>query len=160
MSTTTDVPVRLDFETHAPAFAKAMGRLSHASTKDLDAADVDPKLRELVRLRVSQINGCAYCLDMHSKDARAIGETEQRLHTLSAWRETPFFDARERAALNLAEKITLLAADKVPDADFEAAAAEFNEQELAALIGAIVMINAWNNVSVTTHAWVPGSYEP
>jgi AhpD family alkylhydroperoxidase len=160
MSTTMDVPVRLEIDKHAPSFMRAMSHLANASTKELDAADIDPKLRELVNLRVSQINGCAYCLDMHSKDARAIGETEQRLHTLAAWRDTPFFDARERAALNLAEKITLVAVDHVPDADFEAAAAEFNEHELAALITAIVMINAWNNVSVATHAWLAGSYEP
>jgi AhpD family alkylhydroperoxidase len=160
MSTTTDVPVRLEFEKHAPSFYRALSHLQNASIKELDAADIEPKLRELVRIRVSQINGCAYCLDMHTKDARAIGETEQRLYTLTAWRDTPFFDARERAALNLTEKITFLAVEHVTDADFDAAAAEFNEQELAALISAIVMINAWNNVACTTHTWVPGSYEP
>src|SRR6201998_683489 len=104
-----EIPVRLDFDTHAADFAKAMAHLDHAATKQLDKAEFDPPLRELVRIRASQINGCAYCIDMHTKDARAIGETEQRLYALSAWRETPFFTERERAALAFTESVTLAA---------------------------------------------------
>ena len=93
-----------------------MSHLDQAATKELDRVDFDPRLRELVRIRASQLNGCAYCIDMHTKDARAIGETEQRIYALPAWRETPFFTARERAALGFTEAVTLLADDHVPDA--------------------------------------------
>jgi AhpD family alkylhydroperoxidase len=154
------IPVRLDFDTHAAAFAKAMGHLDHTATRELDRADVDPKLRELVRIRASQLNGCAYCIDMHTKDARAAGETEQRLYGLSAWRETPYFTARERAALAFTESVTLLAGEHVPASDYEAVAAEFTPGEIAALLSLIVTINAWNTIAVTTRAWVPGSYQP
>jgi AhpD family alkylhydroperoxidase len=99
----TTIPVRLDFDAHAAAFAKAMAHLDRTATKELDRVDVDPRLRELIRVRASQLNGCAYCIDMHTKDARAIGETEQRLYGLAAWRETPYFTARERAALAFTE---------------------------------------------------------
>src|SRR3974377_503937 len=96
---TGTIPVRLDFEGTVPGFAKAMGALDRAATRELAAAGVAPRLRELVRIRASQLNGCAYCIDMHTKDARKLGETEQRIYALPAWRETPFFTARERAAL-------------------------------------------------------------
>ena len=164
MSTTTDttiqIPVRLDFDTRAAGFARAMGHLDGAATKELDRAGIDPKLRELIRIRASQINGCAYCIDMHSKDARAIGETEQRLYALPAWAETPYFTARERAALAFTEAVTLLAADHVPASSYAAVAAEFAAEEVAALVALIVTINAWNAISVATRAWVPGSYQP
>ena len=88
---TPDIPLRLDFDTQAAGFSRAMAHLDRAATKELDAAGIDPLLRELVRIRASQLNGCAYCIDMHTKDARAAGETEQRLYALPAWRETPFF---------------------------------------------------------------------
>ena len=118
MTTSTDeartIPVRLDIEHHAASFSRAMNSLDQAATKELDRADIDPKLRELVRIRVSQLNGCAYCVDMHTKDARAIGETEQRLYAVSVWRETPFFDAREQAALAWAETVTRLARPTCP----------------------------------------------
>ena len=159
MSTTTEIPVRLDIEKHAAGFIRATAHLNNAATKELDKVDFDPKLRELVRIRASQINGCAYCVDMHTKDARAIGETEQRIYALPAWRETPFFDARERAALALTEAVTLVARDHVPVEVFDAAAAELSEDELGALISLIVGINAWNMLAVATRAWVPGSYE-
>ncbi len=120
----------------------------------------DPRLRELVRIRASQLNGCAYCIDMHTIDARALGETEQRLYALTAWRDAPFFTNRERAALAFTESITLMTTDHVPDAAYDAAAAEFTEDEMAALVALIVTINAWNAIGVSTHAWVPGSYEP
>ena len=155
-----EIPVRLDFDTHAAGFAKAMAHLDHAATKQLDKVEFDPPLRELVRIRASQINGCAYCIDMHTKDARAIGETEQRLYSLSAWRETPFFTERERAALAFTEAVTLLADDHVPGEAYEAVAEQFSEAEIGALISLIVTINAWNAIGVSTRAWTPGSYEP
>jgi AhpD family alkylhydroperoxidase len=113
-----------------------------------------------VRIRASQINGCAYCIDMHTKDARAIGETEQRLYALSAWRETPFFTERERAALAFTESVTLLAVDHVPTEAYEAVAEHFSDDEIAALVSLIVTITAWNAIGVSTRAWEPGSYEP
>jgi AhpD family alkylhydroperoxidase len=154
------VPVRLDFDSHAAGFARALAHLDRAATKELDQVSFEPKLRELIRMRASQLNGCAYCIDVHSKDARAIGETEQRLYALPAWRETPFFTDRERAALAFTESVTLLAAGHVPAADYDAVAAQFTPDEVAALIALIVTINAWNAVSVSTRAWEPGSYQP
>jgi AhpD family alkylhydroperoxidase len=157
---TPQIPVRLDFEAHGAAFYKATVHLDNAATKELDRVDFDPHLRELVRVRASQINGCAYCIDMHTKDARAIGESEQRLYALAAWREAPFFTERERAALAFTESVTLLAADHVPDRAYQDVAAHFGPDEIVALIALIVAINAWNMLAVSTRAWVPGSYEP
>ena len=154
------VPVRLDFDSHAAGFARALAHLDRAATKELDRVAFEPKLRELIRMRASQLNGCAYCIDVHSKDARAIGETEQRLYALPAWRETPFFTDRERAALAFTESVTLLAAGHVPAADYDAVAAQFTPDEVAALIALIVTINAWNAIGVSTRAWEPGSYQP
>jgi AhpD family alkylhydroperoxidase len=154
------IPVRLDFDAHAAGFARAMAHLDRAATKELDAAGVDPLLRELVRVRASQLNGCAYCVDMHTKDARAAGETEQRLYALPAWRETPFFTNRERAALALTEDVTLMARDHVPAAAYAAAAEQLTQGEIAALLSLIVTINAWNAIGVTARAWIPGSYQP
>jgi AhpD family alkylhydroperoxidase len=156
----TQIPVRLDFDAHAPAFAKAMLHLDRTATKELDRVDFDPRLRELVRVRASQLNGCAYCVDMHTKDARAIGETEQRLYGLAAWRETPYFTARERAALAFTETVTLLADTHVPAGAYDAVATEFSPDEIAALLSLIVTINAWNTIAVSSRAWVPGSYHP
>jgi AhpD family alkylhydroperoxidase len=154
------VPVRLDIEAHAPEVYRAVAHLDRAATKELDRAGIEPQLRELVRIRASQLNGCAFCIDMHTKDARAAGEEEHRIYALPAWRETPFFNERERAALTLAESVTLLAQTHVPDSDFAAAADVFSADELGALIGLIVTINAWNGLGVTTRAWLPGSYQP
>jgi len=151
---------RIDFDAQAPGFGVAMAQLDKAATKELDKADIDVRLRELVRIRASQLNGCAYCIDMHTKDARAAGETEQRIYALSAWRETPFFTAPERAALALTESVTLMPQTHVPAADVEQAAEQFSQAELGALISLIVTINAWNAIGVTTHAWVVGSYQP
>jgi len=159
-SDTTQIPVRLDFDTFAAGFARAMAHLDQAATKELDKAQIDPKLRELIRIRASQLNGCAYCIDMHTKDARAIGETEQRIYGLAAWAETPYFTARERAALAFTEAVTLLADTHVPDEAYQAVAAEFSSQEVAALVSLIVTINAWNAIGVSTRAWTPGSYQP
>lgn len=157
---TSPVPVRLDFDSQAAGFARAMAHLDQAATKELDRVGFDPRLRELVRVRASQLNGCAYCIDMHSTDARAIGETEQRLYALPAWRETPFFTDRERAALAFTESVTLLADTHVPTADYDAVAAHFTPAEVAALLALIVTINAWNAIGVSTRAWEPGSYQP
>ena len=154
------IPVRLDFDEQAAGFARALAHLDRAATKELDAAGIDPLLRELVRVRASQLNGCAYCVDMHTKDARAAGETEQRLYALPAWRETPFYTSRERAALALTEDVTLMARDHVPAAAYEAAAGQLTPGEIAALLSLIITINAWNAIGVTTRAWAPGSYQP
>jgi AhpD family alkylhydroperoxidase len=152
--------MRLDFDKHAPGFSRAMTHLDHAATKELDRAGIDPGLRELIRIRASQLNGCAYCVDMHSKDARAVGEPEQRIYALPVWRETPFYTSRERAALAFTEEVTLAALNHVPDEAFTAVAAEFTEPEIGALVSLIVTINAWNAIGVSTRTWEPGSYQP
>lgn len=157
---TPGVAVRLDFDSHAAGFSRAVNHLDHAATKELDRVDFDPRLRELVRVRASQLNGCAYCVDMHTKDARAIGETEQRLYALPVWRETPYFTSRERAALEFTEAVTLMATGHVPGEAYDAVAAVFTADEVAALVGLIATINVWNAIGVATRAWTPGSYEP
>ena len=157
---TEQIPVRLDFDAHAAAFSRALSHLDNAATKQLDAVDFDAKLRELVRIRASQLNGCAYCIDMHTKDARAAGETEQRIYALPAWRETPYFTTRERAALAFTESVTLLAQTHVPVAAYDEVAAVYTPDEIAALVSLITVINAWNTVGVSTRTWLPGSYEP
>jgi AhpD family alkylhydroperoxidase len=161
-TTTADEAVRprIDFDAQAAGFYRAMSHLDQAATKELDRVDFDVRLRELVRIRASQLNGCAYCIDMHTKDARAAGETEQRIYALPAWRETPFYTERERAALALAESVTLMPQTHVPGEDFAAAAEQYSEAELAALISLIVTINAWNAIGVSTRSWLPGSYQP
>jgi AhpD family alkylhydroperoxidase len=157
---TAQIPVRLDFDSFAPGFSRAMSHLDQAATKELDRAGIDPRLRELIRIRASQLNGCAYCIDMHTKDARAIGETEQRIYGLAAWAETPYFTARERVALAFTETVTRLADTHVPDQAYSDVAGEFSPQEIGALVSLIVTINAWNAIAVTTRAWIPGSYQP
>ena len=122
-------------------------------------AGLEPELLELVRMRASQINGCAYCLDMHSKDARARGETEQRLYGLDAWRETPYYTERERAALDWTETVTLVAQTHIPDDAYERVRARFTEAELTALTLAIVAINGWNRLAIASRT-APGSYQP
>jgi AhpD family alkylhydroperoxidase len=158
--TTTEIPVRLDVDSAVPAFSRAVSHLDNAATRELDRVGIDPGLRELVRIRASQLKGCAYCIDMHSKDARKGGESEQRLYGLAAWRETPYFTDRERAALAFTESVTLVADTHVPTADYAAVAEHFSPEEVGALLSLIVAINAWNTISVTTRAWVPGSYVP
>lgn len=158
--TTTQIPLRLHFDAEAPAYSKAMSHLDNAATKELDKADIDHRLRELLRIRVSQLNGCAYCVDMHTKDARAVGETEQRIYALPVWEETPYFSARERAALAFAEQVTLVSKTRVPAGAYQAVAAEFSPAEIGALLSLVVTVTAWNMLSVATRAWVPGSYQP
>jgi AhpD family alkylhydroperoxidase len=155
-----EIPVRLDFDSRAPTFSAAMNRLDRAAREELERVGFDRRLAELVRIRASQLNGCAYCIDMHTKDAKAAGETEQRIYALTAWHDAPFFDERERAALAFTEAVTLMADDHVPDEEWEAVARHYSEDELGALVGLLVAINAWNAIGVSTHAWVPGSYEP
>ena len=123
------------------------------------SSKLEPALLELVRMRASQINGCAFCLDMHSKDARANGETEQRLYALNAWRETPFFTDRERAALAWTEALTLISQTHAPDDVYEEVRQRFSEEELVNLTLAIVTINGWNRFAIGFRA-VPGEYQP
>jgi AhpD family alkylhydroperoxidase len=143
---------RLSLAEHAPRQYAAMFRLEQS-------IELDRRLHDLVSLRASQINGCAFCLDMHWKDARAAGETEERLYSLDAWRESPLYSERERAALELCEAITLVAETHVPDAAWERARASFEEDELAQLVMAITAINAWNRMNVATRL-EPGHYRP
>jgi len=116
-------------------------------------------LLELVKTRASQINGCAYCLDMHTKDARAAGESEQRLYGLSAWREAPYYTARERAALAWCEAVTLVTEGHVPDTVYDEARAQFSEKEMVDLTMAVVTINGWNRLAVALRT-PAGSYQP
>jgi len=146
---------RIDLPGLLPDFYQAMMRLEQAAHGGLD-----PKLSELVRIRASQLNGCAFCLDMHTKDARAGGETEQRIYLLSAWRESEeFFSAKERAALALTEAVTLVSQTHVPDDVYAQAAQEFEPAELAHLVAQIVAINSWNRLSITARN-APGYYQP
>ncbi len=124
------------------------------------ASGLEPGLLELVKMRASQINGCAYCIDMHSKDARLQGESEQRLYALSAWRETPFFTPRERAALALTEAVTLIAQGELSSDIVGEASAVFAPEELTRLLYLIIEINAWNRLAITTGSPEPGSYLP
>ena len=141
-----------------PAFSgvlKAMNGLE----APLQNSGLEPKLRELIKIRTSQINGCAFCLDMHTKDARAQGETEQRIYALNAWRETPFFNDRERAALEWTEHLTLIAGHDVPDDLYARVRAQFSEDETAKLTLAVVQINGWNRL-VKSFRPVVGTYQP
>ena len=123
------------------------------------AGGLESKLLHLVKMRASQINGCAYCIDMHSKDARAEGESEQRLYALNAWRETPFYTDRERAALAWTEAVTLVAEGHVPDAIYDEVRQHFSDEELVSLTMAVITINAWNRLSIAFRV-VPGEYQP
>jgi len=133
---------------------QALLKLSFESQKRLEHS-----LLKLVEIRASQINGCAYCLDMHTKDARAAGETEQRIYALSAWRETPFFTDRERAALEWTEAVTLVAETRVPDDVYEEVRQQFSEEELVELTFAVIVINSWNRLQVSFRPHV-GDYQP
>jgi len=146
---------RMDYMKTAPDGYKAMSALENYVRQ----SGLEHSLLELVKTRASQINGCAFCLDMHTKDARAAGETEQRLYTLSAWEETPFFTDRERAALAWTEAVTRVADTQVPDDVFERVRQQFTEKELADLTLAIVTINGWNRLAIAFRK-VPGSYQP
>jgi AhpD family alkylhydroperoxidase len=125
----------------------------------LEECGLEPSLLDLVRTRASQINGCAYCIDMRTKDARARGESEQRLYALNAWREKPFYSERERAALAWTEALTLISEEHVPGEVYEQARQHFNEQELVSLTLAVVSINGWNRIAIRFRS-VPGTYQP
>ncbi|MET9253432.1 carboxymuconolactone decarboxylase family protein [Streptomyces sp. NPDC003717] len=159
-TTTTDTfatehAPRLEWAKHAPEVWKAMLRLDKAARQGLD-----PKLGELVKIRTSQLNQCAFCLDMHTKDALAAGESVERIVQLSAWEESRhFYTEKELAALALTEAVTVLTDGFVPDDVYESAAKHFDEAELAQLIAAITVINAWNRFGVTCRL-TPGHYTP
>jgi len=143
------MPRRMKLQAAAEPYA-AMLRLD-------ESIDVEQPLRELVKVRASQLNRCAFCIDMHWKDARALGESEERLYMLDAWRESALYDDRERAALALCEAMTLITDGHVPDAVWNEAAAEFDEHELAQLVYAIAAINTWNRLAITVRS-EPGRY--
>lgn len=146
---------RIDMNKHLNSgLGRAMFALSAESAKQLN-----PTLMELVKIRASQINGCAYCIDMHTKDARLAGETEQRIYALSAWRETPFYSERERAALEWTEVVTLLSEGHPSDELYARMSAHFNDDELVALTFAVIVINSWNRLAVPFGA-PAGSYQP
>jgi AhpD family alkylhydroperoxidase len=146
---------RIEYGKAAPGVLKAMWGIEQYVKK----SGLEPSLLELVKMRASQINGCAFCLDMHSKDARAQGESEQRLYLLNAWRESPFYTDRERAALEWTEAVTLIANDHVPDDVYECGRRQFGEEELVDLTMAVVAINGWNRLAISFRA-VPGAYQP
>jgi AhpD family alkylhydroperoxidase len=146
---------RIEYGTVAPGALAAMRGLETY----VHGTGLEPALLELVKIRASQLNGCAYCLDMHAKDARAAGEKEQRLYAVAAWHETPFFTDRERAALAWSEAITRVGEAHVPDEVYELARRHFGEKELVDLTMALIAINGWNRLAVAFRT-VPGSYKP
>ncbi len=146
--------MRIDYRTAASEPMAAIGALQ----RYVNGCGLEPLLLELVKLRASYINGCAYCVDMHTKDARAIGETEQRLYAVPVWRETPFFSDRERAALAWTEAVTLISVDQVPDEVYEEARRHFSEKEIADLTFAIIAINSWNRLAISFRT-EPGTYQ-
>ncbi len=149
------MPRRIDFQGVAPGAMEAMRGLE----RYVRTCGLEPALLELVKLRASYLNGCAYCVDMHSKDARAAGESEQRIYAVPVWRETPFFTERERAALAWTEAVTELGRAGVPDALFEDVRGHFTDEELVNLTMAVVTINGWNRLAVSFRS-EPGSYQP
>jgi AhpD family alkylhydroperoxidase len=146
---------RIHFEKYAPEALRAM----YALERHVSASSLGERLLHLIKVRASQINGCAYCIDMHYKDARAVDETEQRLYELNAWRETSFYSNRERAALEWTEAVTEVAQTHVPDELYESVRKEFSEAELVDLTYAIMAINSWNRLLISFRA-VPGTYQP
>jgi len=146
---------RINYAKAAPGVYEAMDALDQY----LARCGLERALLYLVQLRASQINGCAYCLDMHWKDLRALGATERRLYSLDAWRETPYYSERERAALAWAEAVTLVAEGQVPQRDYEDVRPYFSEKELSDLTLAIASINAWNRLSIAARL-TPGTYQP
>ncbi len=146
---------RLSYTKVAPGAYEVMSQLQ----RYVDNCGIEKSLLELIKLRASQINGCAYCIDMHTKDARANGETERRLYGLSAWHETPFYTERERAALLWTETVTLVSQTHIPDAVYEETRKQFSEKEIVDLTMAIVAINGWNRLAIGFRT-VPGTYQP
>jgi len=146
---------RFDYAKAFPEGTQGMLHLENINRR----SSLEPSLIELVKLRASQLNGCAYCLDMHSKDARAQGETEQRIYVLNAWREAPFYTERERAALAWTEALTNIQQGHAPDDVYAEVREQFNEQEITKLTFAITQINSWNRIAIASRAEV-GSYQP
>jgi AhpD family alkylhydroperoxidase len=146
---------RLDLDGVAPAFVRAVSALDDAAEAEADLAGIEQGLRELVRLRASQLNGCSYCVDLHSRDAASAGEPVQRLYAVAVWPESNFFTARERAAFTLVEAVTRLSETHVPDEVWREASDAFSDDELAALLALIVSVNAWNQLAVSTRGWRP-----
>lgn len=151
----TALGARIDYRKASPEAMRAMAALE----RFVHSSGLESKLVELVKLRASYLNGCAYCVDVHTKDARVAGETEQRLYSVPVWRETPFFTPRERAALAWAESVTDVGRTGVPDDVYEQARAEFSEAELLALTMAVIAINGWTRLAVSFRT-EPGSYQP
>jgi AhpD family alkylhydroperoxidase len=149
------MPSRMSFAKVAPGAMKAMDGLETY----LADCGLEPELQELVKLRASQLNGCAYCVDMHSLDARARGETEQRLYAVPVWHDTPFFTERERAALLWTDKLTLISLDHVPDDVYAQVRPHFTDSELANLTLLVATINAWNRIAISFRT-EPGHYTP
>lgn len=147
------VAVRLDFDALVPAFSRAVTALDEAATAEADGAGLDKALRELIRLRASQLNGCAYCVDMHARAARKAGVSSQRVDAIAIWRDSNVFTAAERAALDFTEQVTLLASSKVPEASVQAVVAGYGEGGAAALLTLVIAINTWNTIGVTTRCW-------
>jgi AhpD family alkylhydroperoxidase len=147
---------RIDYK--QPAHGRALQAM-YGLEKYIRESGLEPSLLELVKTRASQINGCAFCIDMHTKDARAAGEAEQRLYGLSAWRETPFYSDRERAALEWTEELTRIAETDVADDLYNRVRQHFSEEDIVKLTMAIVTINGWNRIAISFRA-VPGSYQP
>ena len=145
----------IDFEKALPTAMQALGPL----VKVVNGSGLDHRLLELVKMRTSQLNGCAYCIDMHSKDARAAGETEQRLYLLDAWRETPLYSVRERAALEWTEAVTRVADGQVPDEAFAVAREQFSDDELLDLTLAVIATNSFNRLNIAVRPEV-GGYRP
>ncbi|MGA0567496.1 carboxymuconolactone decarboxylase family protein [Rathayibacter sp. KR2-224] len=145
--------VRFDFDELAPRFSRAMAHLDHAAGVELDAARIPEGLRNLLKLRASQLNGCSYCVDQHSRDARDCGESFQRIAAVAVWEEAHFFTARERAAFALTDAVTRASETRVPDEVVARALAAYSEQEVSALLALLVAINAWNTVGVTARCW-------
>ena len=149
------IPSRLDVDAAVPAFSKAMAHLDTTATRELERVGIPVGLSHLIRLRASQINGCAYCVEMHATDAAAVGESTQRVNAVAIWNESPFFTERERAALRFAEVVTRVADTHVPREEYEAVATHWSPDEVGALLALIVTINAWNGLAVATRAWEP-----
>ena len=149
------IPTRLDVDATVPTFSRAMSRLDGAATQELDRVGFPAGLRDLVRLRASQINGCAYCVDTHSADAVSAGEPTQRVNAVAVWNESPFFTERERAAFRFTEVVTRVADTHIPREEYDAVAAHWSPDEVGALLALIVTINAWNGLAVASRAWEP-----
>ncbi len=148
------MPPRMELGVESAAY-RAMFQLE----RSVRGSGINPTLLELIKIRASQINGCAFCIDMHTKDARLNGETEQRIYALNAWQETPFFTRQERAVLAFTEAVTLIATARVSDEIYDEVSRYFTPDEIANLLMAIITINGWNRIAIATHM-IPGSYEP